>query len=358
MENISEFLNKFFSFFQKNVIVFLLFIVAIPFLFLGAYYFGSTIKKPQKAEVSKITVNLKSQSEVIDETIAIIRQGDYDTFVTKVREEVKNVNLPGSKGVTLLMAAVDMKDMDMVQFLFSRADLGKSTAEPNKANPYTGDTALMIALKNNDEYMSELLMIAGANLNAVNNYGQTPLLFASEAKNRTLVEYLIARGAVAGASTENLFYFVTKKNPVGVEAMLKSAINPNVRNKSGFTPLYMAASLGENIILRMLLAYKADVNAVVGDGSTALIGAARYKKPAALKMLLEAGADVNIKNNKGETALYWASYNNMVESVDQLLLLKADPTIKTNEGLTPFGIAQKRKFNDLISLFKKNKINK
>ncbi|MGB2579161.1 ankyrin repeat protein [Elusimicrobium simillimum] len=354
MGKISDILEKLAVFLRKNMIVVALLFVTLPLILVLAYTFSGINegKDPQKKNIGTIEVSLKSQQEIINELIPLIKENDYETFDDRLKAEVKDINATNAKGNTLMIAAVGYGNLDIVQLLLSR------NADINKSNPYTGDTALMVAINKNDEYMTELLLIAGADVNATNNYGRTPLLLAAEVKNNSIVERLIARGAIAGAKTDNLFYFITKKNVVGVTAMLKSGISPNVTNNSGFTPLYMAASLGEAEMVQWLLSYRANINAAASDGSTALIGAARYKKPQVVELLLDKGANIDAQNKKGETALYWASANNMVKSVNQLLLLKANPALKTKEGVTPYQIAQKRNYKDLLSVFKKNKISK
>jgi ankyrin repeat protein len=81
----------------------------------------------------------------------------------------------------------------------------------------------------------------------------------------------------------------------------------NTACKDGFTPLHVAATLGEEKFIKALLENGADVNAVDNENNTPLhisiywaaIHARGYAYEEAVLLLLEAGADINIKNDKG-----------------------------------------------------------
>jgi len=342
--------NNFKTFIHKHLFITITLIMAVPLCALVIYTVlnlndaSNGGKTPPTAIVA-----VKTPIEIVDEGIELLKKKDYDTFALKVKN-LKDPNTYNQKGETLMNAAVRYDNMDAAQLLYSMG------ADINMPNPNTGETPLMAAMRENNDTMLEFLIAAGANLNAVSNYGVTPLLLAVENKNAVWIDRLISRGATAGASGNNLLTFVSHRNMPGVSAMLKSGINPNLKDASGFTPLYMAASMGDLEMVKWLVGYKADLDAPVADGSTPLIGAARYRKPDIAAFLLDKGANVNARNRAGETALYWASVNNMVGTAGQLLLLKADPTVKTRSGYTPYRAAEERKFVDMLALFKKNNI--
>ncbi|MCL2888622.1 MAG: ankyrin repeat domain-containing protein [Elusimicrobia bacterium] len=335
--------------FQKHLIVTSAVLMAV--LLCGLVAYTLLINNASSGSTAPVTTipAAKTPDAVVDECIGLLKQKDYDTFALKVKD-LKDVNVFNQQGETLMNAAVRYNNMDAAQLLYSMS------ADVNLANPNTGETPLMTAMRGNNDSMLEFLIAAGANLNAVSNYGATVLLLAVENKNSVWIDRLISRGATAGASSANLLTYTARANMPGVAAMLKSGISPNIKDSSGFTPLYMAASMGELDMVKWLVGYKADLDAPVGNGSTPLIGAARYRKPDVAAFLMDKGANVNARNKAGETALYWASVNNMVDTATQLLLLKADATVKTNSGYTPYRAADERKFVDMLALFKKNNI--
>ena len=130
---------------------------------------------------------------------------------------------------------------------------------------------------------------------------------------------------------------------VEVEVLLKAGADVNAKDKDGDTPLHAAA--GDNsspAVLEVLLKAGADVNAKDADGNTPLHGAAfNNSSPEVLEVLLKAGADVNAKDTIGRTPLHAAAFNNPSPAVLELLLKAgADPRALDTEGKTPHAVAK------------------
>ncbi|WP_424244495.1 ankyrin repeat protein [Elusimicrobium posterum] len=338
---------------KKHAIVALSVVLALPIIVMLVYTLKSdTPKSATDPENAQITVNLKSQSEIIDELAPLIRENDYDNYTKKIDKEVRDINAVNSKGNTLFIIATGYENVDAINYIYHKG------GDVNKANTHNGDTPLLIAARKGNSYLVEILLQAGANVSAVNNYKQTALILAAEAGNKKIVELFISRGSIAGASADNLFYFVSRRNTVGVEAMLQSGINPNIKDKVGFTPLYTASAMGEASMVSWLLEYNANIDTKVNDGSTPLIAATKYKKPVIFKLLMNKKPDLNIQNAKGETALYWATANNMLNEVETLINAGADPYIATKQGVTPFKFATDRRYSSMLKLFKKYNISR
>jgi ankyrin repeat protein len=115
----------------------------------------------------------------------------------------------------------------------------------------------------------------------------------------------------------------------------------NAPNDYGDTPLHSAAYLGHTEQVRLLLKSKADVSRRTHRGETPLLYASRPEGyPETVLALLEGGADVNLADNFGMTPLHGAAMIGDVE-VAKALVDKghADVNRQTLNGYTPLHIA-------------------
>lgn len=139
--------------------------------------------------------------------------------------------------------------------------------------------SLIPAVKAGDEITVASLLKQGANVNAPEPNGTTPLHWAVYQRDAAMVKRLLAAGA-----------------------------KPNVVNQFGSSPMQEAAITGDAPIIKMLLAAGADPDSANADGQTALMLAARTGHIDAAKALLIAGAHVNaVETFGGQSALMWAA---------------------------------------------------
>lgn len=87
-------------------------------------------------------------------------------------------------------------------------------------------------------------------------------------------------------------------------------------NKTGWTPLHYAATIGHVRLINILLAKYAYIDAESPNKTTPLMMAAGYGTASAVKLLLEEGADVSLKNDLGLTAMDFAQNANKKDAVD------------------------------------------
>ena len=153
----------------------------------------------------------------------------------------------------------------------------------------------------------EALIAKGADVNAQNNYGETPLF---NAKNKEIAELLIAKGA-----------------------------DVNSRTIIGWTPLFNAKN---KEIAELLIAKGADVNAKEKDGTTPLSNAASSDSKEVAELLIAKGADVNAKNNAGWTPLHYAASGDSKDVTKLLIANGADVNAESNGGGTPLMVAANR----------------
>lgn len=170
-----------------------------------------------------------------------------------------------------------------------------------------------------------------------------------------------------------------------VKRLLKEGADPNSRDRNGRTPLMEAASEGYTQTVRALLENGANVNATDRVGWTALFWAAFSRRTETLRALVARGADVNARDGEGRTALFWASssgYTDVVlaliekgghvnakdnygwtalmsavdlghlDTVKALLQHGADARVKAKDGTTAIQLAEKYKYDEIVTLLR------
>lgn len=151
--------------------------------------------------------------------------------------------------------------------------------------------ALTDAIRANDRQETMRLIAGGADVNAADSLGTTPLMWAARYGDVTVVDRLIRAGA--NVTAENVF---------------------------GVTPMSEAALIGSEPVIARLLAAGVDADSPNPEGETALMLVVRTGRIDAAKRLIDAGADVNAKERwAGQTALMWAGAQLQPDMVRLLL---------------------------------------
>jgi ankyrin repeat protein len=170
----------------------------------------------------------------------------------------------------------------------------------------TGDTPLHAATGADQLEAMRLLLDAGADPNAQDVDGCTPLMFARSADG---VRLLLAHGADVQRRDEiGDTALASQRDPDATQALLEAgaSVNPPEADGGG-APLTGAARAGAAAQVEALLAAGADVRAATRDGLTALMSAAEAGAADALRVLLKARAPLEARDRQGRTALFYAS---------------------------------------------------
>jgi len=174
-------------------------------------------------------------------------------------------------------------------------------------------------VKKNYLGIAKSLIAAGAPVNAVSKGGLSVLHFATESRNKELVEYLINCGASVNQQADNglhCLHLCSQQGLVNIAKVLiqnQSVINPET--KSQYTPIHTASFLGQTKMVEYLAKNGALVNAQTKRGKTPLFLAAErgYLKIA---QCLLANKAKDIVDKTGKSALAVAiiqGNNNMVD---------------------------------------------
>eukprot|EP00752_Nemacystus_decipiens_P007696 g6879.t1 len=186
-------------------------------------------------------------------------------------------------------------------------DLLESGASITAKYTTTGHTPLHVAAGWGKTDLVQLLLLKGADKDALDNEEMTPLVLAGY------------QGHVAAA-----------------QALLAAGADANHRCREYKTPvMHVAAQEGHVEILRALIKHGADVAAVDTDGRTALHIAASFATSEAVDMLVEAGSDIEARNDNRKHPLYKASFNRSRALVLALLKHGANVNAQENRLETP-----------------------
>jgi ankyrin repeat protein len=177
--------------------------------------------------------------------------------------------------------------------------------DPN-VDTICGESPLALAVRKNDIDLAELLLDAGANINAP----YVLKMAADDDDNYDILNFLIEEGADIGTFGTGALRCAGFGNNLAIIKLLLSSgadINDPAAPKGGRTLLQRAVLHSNFQAIRYLIGQGADINAPAShsNGGTALQMAARFGYAAIAKLLLTLGADVNSAPSRsgGETAL-------------------------------------------------------
>ena len=230
---------------------------------------------------------------------------------------------------TPLEIAASEGEINVVAYLLQRG------ADPNVQNIELA-TPLHYASAND---VVEALLEKGAIIDANDKYQQTPLHNAARDGRIDVLAYLLQRGANPNAQNVDGWTplcIAAEVDQVGaITTLLEQSadVNINAQTSIGFTPLGIAISKDNTEIARLLIDRGADIN-TQSEGQTPLGVAVLYKYIEIARLLIDRGADINVRNEYGETPMNFAIQRSTDEFVDELIQSGADLGNMDRYGMT------------------------
>ncbi|HEY6508224.1 MAG TPA: ankyrin repeat domain-containing protein [Vicinamibacterales bacterium] len=331
------------------------------------------------------------------------RAGSVDVVKALVERGAKVNATEQFRGQTALMLAANENHAAVVKALLDAgANPNARTREYDFQNltggaggiihdrPQGGLTALILAARQGGRESAEMLLAAGADINAVEpQYQFSPLQTAVFNGQYALAKMLIEKGANVNDGSlyltmemRNLAAYSNRPNPPeadrGVSHMdiatllLDKGADPNlpyvktvpprqaqgnINVPPGGTPLYRAVRAVDLAAVRLLLDRGARPGMAIGDGSVPVMAAAGLGAPRGgdeevteagdrndpvdvLKVLVEKGADVNAVNGAGMTAMHYAVQRGSDRIIQYLAAQGARFDVKNKQGRTAADLAR------------------
>ncbi|MGB3616168.1 MAG: ankyrin repeat domain-containing protein [Elainellaceae cyanobacterium] len=218
-----------------------------------------------------------------------------------------------------------------------------------------GESPLHLAVRRGDPRIVELLLDAGAEVNAKSQDGSTPLYLLCEWQSDEsfpIATALIEAGADVDANRNQtnwgmLHHAAAGNKPHLTKLLLKAGANPNEQNnKNRWTPLHVTKS---SEIARLLIEAEANPNLLDKQGKSPLLTAITLPTKAnpslqirqLIRALIAAGAEVCLNDRAGLSALHAAVASDLTEVASLLIEQGADVTY----SLPPFGTPLHRAVN-------------
>jgi ankyrin repeat protein len=249
-------------------------------------------------------------------------------------------------GATAIHWAVYNEDVDALALLIV------ADADVNAVNRL-GASPLYLAAKSGNAKLIEQLLKAEANPNVAMPMGETPIMTAARAGTARGVELLLRAGADVNSSEKSreqtaLMWAAAQGHVEVARLLINAGADLEARSKQrsrlmyadgsnggafdqgiterlgGFTALLFAARSGDVEMARLLLNNDADIEAVAGNETSALVIATHSGHGDLARLLLERGANANTIG-AGYTALHAAILRGDLETVNALLAHGADP---------------------------------
>ena len=226
----------------------------------------------------------------LDEAVSAIRSGASEKVISLANGIELKEYLKGHRSVWAALLAQMIRSGEPALLGYLRKTLAEEPALAQER--YSGRTLLHAAAAAGDTRTVELLLKLGAEADAADDGGHTPLYaVANECETETgddVVVALVQAGASVnaceGVKRCTALHMAARRNHVAVaKALLDCAANIEARDSLGETPLRRAVNCNQAAVAKLLVQSGADLHSLGSKGLTALKAARSAQMKAALQ---------------------------------------------------------------------------
>ncbi|XP_069588476.1 serine/threonine-protein phosphatase 6 regulatory ankyrin repeat subunit B-like [Ranitomeya imitator] len=299
-------------------------------------------------------------------------------MIRTLMEEGGEVTWQSKAGESALHTAVRHCHLPIVEVILSYLTSERSPAEamasvrkPNQE----GETALhlaaavgknMIHCQEDAVKIIRLLLDHDADISSTSQTGETPLHYCARMGNEDILLEIIKhissnqmqqtmnRQEKSGWSP---LLVAAERGHIGiVKILLQNHARVDVFDEHGKAALHLACENGHDKIADVLLGHKAFVNAKTKLGLTPLHLCAQNGFNHLVKLLVETHlASIDIMSLTKRTPLHLAALNGQLDVCNSLLNMKADVYAADIQGQTPLHLAAENDHSEVVKLFLKHR---
>ena len=309
----------------------------------------NNVKKEIAQYILEKSILINNVNMTGDAPLHIAVSIDNEVLGTLLIEKNADIFLLNDKGFSPLTLAIELGGK-RPEWFFNKKTL--SSKDEN------GSTALHIAAQKGYARVIKDMVNNGADINATNNNSETPLFSALKGDSYHVIKILLT-------FPENPFVYISKRDFLGNSPLhicvkekaynsaklLLSTANGNttfvnLSNQRGSTALHEAATFGDVTMIKLLLAYNADINAQDNAGKSPLSSAILSSRMEASRLLLLSGSSPVQQDMYGVTPLHEAisMVQNIYDKNVHLQIVKmirqagGNPMARDAQGKTPFSM--------------------
>lgn len=262
-----------------------------------------------------------------------------------------DINLKDKDKATPLHNAAYLGNMKIVDLL-----LKKGATSLNEGN-FRGQTPLHFACERGYPKIATRLLDGGADREAKDMIGRTPLMTTCLSRNMEIAKDLVKRGADINASLKRGPATYTTLSVVAMYGFkdlvdLLIDMDASVSNDSLEPTLAFAVQMGHPGLFEYVRKKRVDITALKEKAPGFVFDAAAGGSVEIMKSLLDYGFDADQKDKDGWTPLHVAAVEGKVEMIEFLINEGLDKDARNMKGETAYHVARAAEANETADFLK------